>query len=102
MVPYAIAEADRLYGKHVYISVANLQTLAVRDESMREESGLDRPTEKQDSFTEASVLDVKISECGKVLNDQYSSEKRPQYLRLNQKLEDLRRLKRVDILYVSD
>jgi hypothetical protein len=100
IVPYAIEEADRLYGKHVYIGVSNIQTYAVRDEAMREESGLERLSERQDTFTEAPFLDVKIEECNAALRIKSSTDNRALSFRLSQRREDLLRLKRVDLLYV--
>ena len=41
LVPYAIDEADRLYAKHMYVSLALWQMWKTREECMVAESGLE-------------------------------------------------------------
>jgi hypothetical protein len=42
LVPFAIAEADKLFHKHAYISLGLLQMWQVREDCLREERGLGR------------------------------------------------------------
>jgi hypothetical protein len=99
IVPFAIEEADKLYGRHIHISVANIQTWAVREEALREESGLEK-TGRFDAFTEVPSIEAKIDQCEASLKDTSGIDSRSRG-QTKQRREDLRRLKRVDILYVS-
>jgi len=42
MVPFAIDEAERLYNRHMYVSVSLAQMWKTREDCMKAESGLDR------------------------------------------------------------
>lgn len=42
LIPFAIDEADRLYNKHMYISLSLAQMWRTREDCMTVESGLDR------------------------------------------------------------
>jgi hypothetical protein len=67
---------------------------------MREETGLDRPSERHDPFVEIANIDIKVEECDQILKTMPISENRAHSARMNQRREDLQRLKRVDLLYV--
>lgn len=41
LVPFAIEEADKLYNKHMYVSLPLWQMWKMREECMTAESGLD-------------------------------------------------------------
>jgi len=42
LIPFAIDEADRLYNKHMYVSLSLAQMWRTREDCMTVESGLDR------------------------------------------------------------
>lgn len=49
LVPYAIAEADELYGRHMYISLGLFQTWRTREDFILDESGLrEMPGDKEE------------------------------------------------------
>ena len=59
LVPFAIDEADKLYGKHMYISLSLLQMWQTREECMIEESGLQKMAKSDLNFeTFESVLSL--------------------------------------------
>ncbi|TFY81816.1 hypothetical protein EWM64_g2205 [Hericium alpestre] len=116
-VPYAIEEADKLYNKHMYVSLALWQMWRTREECMTAESGLEHlpgmdgvgdsfnkmnmnDEAVSDSETEAlpdvAVLDVKIAEAEAALKEAQSGAEKRQW---RQRKEDLMRLKRVEQIY---
>ncbi|CCL99446.1 uncharacterized protein FIBRA_01464 [Fibroporia radiculosa] len=116
LVPFAIDEADKLYTKHMYVSMSLWQMWKTREECMTTESGLERmpgsnpllepklaPTvspedETSDILPDIARLDAKIAEAElEMENAESSSEKR----RAQERREDLMRLKRVEQIYSS-
>ncbi|KAF7313579.1 hypothetical protein HMN09_00514200 [Mycena chlorophos] len=113
LVPFAVDEADRLYNRHMYVSVALWQMWRTREDCMKAESGLDHipgsegPAESS-TFTaskdpdvaeplpDLALLDAKIAEASKAYEEGQSlAEKR----RAKERREDLMRLKRVEQIY---
>ncbi|KAG5646464.1 hypothetical protein DXG03_003514 [Asterophora parasitica] len=113
-VPFAIDEADRLYNKHMYVSLALWQMWRTREDCITAESGLDHmPGEDEfqsSTFTsnqdpevaeplpDIALLDAKIEEATKALEAAESSGDRR---RAKERREDLMRLKRVEQIYSS-
>lgn len=76
LVPFAIDEADRLYNKHMHISVSLLQMWRAREDCMIEESGLQRLSGVQSNFeTFDSVLSLNSHglEAGSTANSGFSN-----------------------------
>ncbi|KIY73791.1 N1221-domain-containing protein [Cylindrobasidium torrendii FP15055 ss-10] len=112
-VPFAIDEADKLYNKHMYVSLSLLQMWRTREDCMSFESGLDHMPSAEDNLEPAlaveqddaestellpdvALLDAKIAEATIALDEAQSmSEKR----KLKERKEDLLRLKRVETIY---
>ncbi|KAH7868803.1 uncharacterized protein C8R40DRAFT_1268994 [Lentinula edodes] len=121
LVPFAIDEADKLYNRHMYISLELMQMWRTREDCMTHESGLEHlpgsegefasstftnPSAQYDSVKEdpeaaellpdLALLDVKIAEATAALeNAGTASEKR----KAKERREDLMRLKRVEQIY---
>ncbi|THH20159.1 hypothetical protein EW146_g1163 [Bondarzewia mesenterica] len=117
LVPFAIEEADKLYNKHIHISLALWQMWKIRDECMTAESGLDHLRGMEgmtDSLTkmtmtneegmvaegeilpDMALLNAKIAETEAAIKNTESSVERRQ---LKQRREDLMRLKWVEQIY---
>ncbi|KAA1466295.1 hypothetical protein DENSPDRAFT_831103 [Dentipellis sp. KUC8613] len=117
LVPYAIEEADKLYNKHMYVSLALWQMWRTREECMTAESGLEHLPGLEgvvDSFTklnltneadsdadsdvlpDIAVLDAKIAEAEAALKSTPPGSERRQW---KVRKEDLVRLKRVEQIY---
>ncbi|KJA24554.1 hypothetical protein HYPSUDRAFT_136073 [Hypholoma sublateritium FD-334 SS-4] len=111
-VPFAVDEADTLYSKHMYISLALAQMWRTRDDCMTAESGLDRMPGAEEGFKSSTfdadeaeageplpdlaLLDKMIDEAAEMMtNAQTSAEKR----KAQERREDLMRLKRVEQIY---
>ncbi|KAG6903342.1 hypothetical protein C0995_013095 [Termitomyces sp. Mi166 len=110
-VPFAINEADQLFNRHMYISLALWQMWRTREDCITAESGLEHmPGEDEfqsSTFTatdpevaeplpDIALLDTKIEEAVKILETSDSSaEKR----KARERKEDLMRLKRVEQIY---
>jgi Domain of unknown function (DUF3402) len=56
LVPFAIDEADKLYSKHMYISLALLQMWRTREDCMTAESGLEHMPGAQEEFEPTTVI----------------------------------------------
>ncbi|TBU49406.1 N1221-domain-containing protein [Dichomitus squalens] len=115
LVPFAIDEADKLYAKHMYVSLSLWQMWKTREECMTVESGLEylpgagRPSEPKvppispqqddeggESLPDVAILDAKIAEAEKAIAEgETVAEKR----RAMERKEDLMRLKRVEQIY---
>ncbi|KAI0774182.1 N1221-domain-containing protein [Fomes fomentarius] len=115
LVPFAIDEADRLYAKHMYVSLSLWQMWKTREECMTVESGLEylpgseRPSEPKipsvsptqdeeggEKLPDVAILDAKIAEAEKAIAEgETTGEKR----RAMEHREDLVRLKRVEQIY---
>ena len=108
LVPYAIAEADKLFSRHAYVSLGLFQLWEARDECMREERGLGRrgligfedlSIEDEDvSEIEARRLEWKLEEEEM---DAVSREDKEAAKRAKERLVAAKRLRRVDVIYVS-
>ncbi|ETW83843.1 HAM-2, protein required for hyphal anastomosis [Heterobasidion irregulare TC 32-1] len=115
LVPFAIEEADKLYNKHMYVSLPLWQMWKMREECMTAESGLDhlpgmegvtdsmtRMTTEEALDTEietlhdVALLDAKIAETEAAIQNAESTAESRQ---LKQRREDLLRLKRVEQIY---
>ncbi|KAF4619392.1 hypothetical protein D9613_005524 [Agrocybe pediades] len=112
LVPFAIDEADRLYNKHMYISLSLAQMWRTREDCMTAESGLDRmpgadaefksstftadESESEEPLPDLALLDKEIEEATKAMkNAKNSAEER----KARERKEDLMRLKRVEQIY---
>ncbi|EGO27347.1 hypothetical protein SERLADRAFT_366889 [Serpula lacrymans var. lacrymans S7.9] len=111
LVPFAIGEADKLYNRHMYVSLALWQMWRTREDCMTAESGLEAMPEPgesdpskvvpEDSETaeplpDIAMLDVKIADAtAAVAGAQSSTEER----KAREKKEDLMRLRRVEQIY---
>ncbi|KZT12541.1 N1221-domain-containing protein [Laetiporus sulphureus 93-53] len=114
LVPFAIDEADKLYTRHMYVSLELWQMWKTREECMTAESGLEHmpgsgpivepklaPTlspedETTETLPDVTILDAKISEVEAAMTKaESSSEKR----KAQERKEDLLRLKRVEQIY---
>ncbi|KAK7061485.1 Striatin-interacting protein 1 [Favolaschia claudopus] len=112
LVPFAVDEADRLYSRHMYVSLALWQMWRTREDCMTTESGLEHMpgSEGQESSTfstskdpevaeplpDIALLDAKIAEATKAIEEATSPGE--QY-KARQRREDLMRLKRVEQIY---
>ncbi|KAL0949895.1 hypothetical protein HGRIS_009925 [Hohenbuehelia grisea] len=115
LVPFAIDEADRLYNKHMYVSLSLLQMWRTREDCMTAESGLEHmpgnektfqsstfvttdPDETSEPLPDVALLNTKIEEADKAIREADSlSAKR----KGRERREDLMRLKRVEQIYGS-
>ncbi|KAE9406015.1 hypothetical protein BT96DRAFT_852276 [Gymnopus androsaceus JB14] len=123
LVPFAIDEADKLYNRHMYVSLALMQMWRTREDCMTHESGLEHlpgsegefasstytnpsaqddganeDAETAESLPDLALLDAKIAEATAALEKaETSSEKR----KAKERREDLMRLKRVEQIYSS-
>ncbi|KAI0306907.1 N1221-domain-containing protein [Multifurca ochricompacta] len=117
LVPFAIKEAEKLYSKHMYVSLALWQMWRTREEFIHSESGLEHLSGTDDvveSFSklklssesavetendvlpDVALLDAKIAETEAAMKAADATvEKR----RLKIKREDLMRLRRVEQVY---
>ncbi|KAI0650345.1 N1221-domain-containing protein [Trametes meyenii] len=115
LVPFAIDEADKLYAKHMHVSLSLWQMWKTREECMTSESGLEylpgveRPSEPRipplspsleddgsERLPDVVLLDVKIAETEKAMdNGETNTDRR----RAKERREDLMRLKRVEQIY---
>lgn len=72
LVPFAIDEADKLFNKHMYVSVALWQMWKTREECMTVESGLDHmPGSEGDAEPVTVPIDVSVipSDCLPPISD---------------------------------
>ncbi|KAF8559062.1 hypothetical protein OG21DRAFT_1503519 [Imleria badia] len=116
LVPFAIDEADKLYNRHMYVSLSLWQMWRTREECMTTESGLEHlpgsegdvepskpiseEPENAELLTDVALLDAKIAEAeAEVANVEakLGAEER----KAREKREDLKRLKRVEVIYSS-
>jgi hypothetical protein len=97
-VPFAVDEADRLYTRHMHVSVSNWQTWRTRDDYISEEAGLSSQHEFSSSGFTESLIDTKIKRTEQLLKDPGGN--RAEKNKLRERKEDLARLKRVELLYV--
>ncbi|KAM5540419.1 hypothetical protein V8D89_005877 [Ganoderma adspersum] len=115
LVPFAIDEADKLYAKHMYVSLSLWQMWKTREECMTVESGLEflpgaeRPSEPKippispqqdeeasEKLPDMAILDAKIAEAERAIAEgETTAEKR----HAMDRKEDLMRLKRVEQIY---
>ena len=64
LVPFAIDEADKLYNRHMYISLALWQMWRTREDCMTAESGLDHLPGSEGVFESSTITsDVSHSHC---------------------------------------
>ncbi|CDO71308.1 hypothetical protein BN946_scf184908.g65 [Trametes cinnabarina] len=115
LVPFAIDEADRLYSKHMYVSLSLWQMWKTREECMTVESGLEylpgaeRPNEPKippisptvedetgEKLPDVAHLDAKIAEAEKAMAE---ADTPAEERRARERREDLMRLKRVEQIY---
>ncbi|TFK55880.1 hypothetical protein OE88DRAFT_1652388 [Heliocybe sulcata] len=114
LVPFAIEEADKLYHKHMYVSLALWQMWRTREECMTAESGLEHmpgselypdssrteTTDDDDELVEpladVALLDQRIAEADVAIRQaKDGADKR----KAKERKEDLMRLKRVEQIY---
>ncbi|TEB35348.1 hypothetical protein FA13DRAFT_1910340 [Coprinellus micaceus] len=114
LVPFAIDEADKLYNKHMYVSLSLAQMWRTREDCMSSESGLERmpgtegemrsstfnpdEVENGEPLPDVKVLQEKIEEAERMAREAESpAEKR----KAMERKEDLLRLLRVEQIYNS-
>ena len=144
LVPYAIDEADKLYNKHMHISLSLLQMWQTREECMIEESGLqkipgselnfetfetvlslnshgretassfstgtERSTgpegdEQLEELPDITLLDTKLKEVERDISQLVGGRSQAdvkKLRRLRERREDILRMKRVELIYVSN
>ncbi|KIJ70335.1 hypothetical protein HYDPIDRAFT_105043 [Hydnomerulius pinastri MD-312] len=114
LVPFAIDEADKLYNRHMYVSLSLWQMWRTREECMTAESGLEHmpgsegdveppkvtseDPETAESLPDIALLDAKIAEAEAALAEAPSGT---QERKARERKEDLMRLKRVELIYSS-
>lgn len=108
LVPFAIAEADRLYHEHAYVSLSLYQVWETREECLKEERGLGRTG--LIGF-EPSMFDEEEEEIGEWEKRQWDYEMQEMECEENGDRAGARiardrkitakRLHRVELLYVS-
>ncbi|KIO13038.1 hypothetical protein M404DRAFT_13101 [Pisolithus tinctorius Marx 270] len=114
LVPFAIDEADKLYSKHMYVSLSLWQMWRTREECMTAESGLERmpgtegsvepprvtpgDPESAEPLPDVALLDSKIAEAEAAIAEAATSS---QERKARERKEDLMRLKRVEVIYSS-
>ncbi|KAG1815329.1 hypothetical protein EV424DRAFT_1114352 [Suillus variegatus] len=112
LVPFAIDEADKLYNRHMYVSLSLWQMWRTREECMTAESGLDcmpgsegdaeplqvtnEDLEIAEPLLDVAMLDAKISEAVVAIGDATSPA---QERKARERKEDFMRLKRVEAIY---
>lgn len=113
LVPFAIAEADRLYHRHSYISLGLYQLWQTRDECIREERGLGRTG--LIGFTPSKYLDEDEADMDEEAEEAMRQEWRLEEeemeceqrgdkegaKRAAEKRSSFKRLQRVNMIYVS-
>ncbi|EIN10791.1 hypothetical protein PUNSTDRAFT_119671 [Punctularia strigosozonata HHB-11173 SS5] len=125
-VPFAIDEAEKLYNKHMYISLALWQMWRTREECMSAESGLehmpgftpqnmpgstftttittdsvntlDDDDENVERLPDIALLDAKIAEAESSI---HSADTNADKRRAKERKEDLMRLRRIEQIYSS-
>ncbi|EIW76163.1 N1221-domain-containing protein [Coniophora puteana RWD-64-598 SS2] len=106
LIPFAIDEADKLYNKHMYVSLALWQMWRTREECMIAESGLDYKPDPEQAFEESenaqplrdiAHIDTKITEAEAAIG---KADKPSEERKTRERKEDLMRLKRVEQIYV--
>lgn len=114
LVPFAIDEADKLYSKHMYVSLSLWQMWRTREECMTAESGLERmpgtegsvepprvtpgDPESAEPLPDVALLDSKIAEAEAAIAEAATSS---QERKARERKEDLMRLRRVEVIYSS-
>ncbi|KAH7930029.1 N1221-domain-containing protein [Leucogyrophana mollusca] len=113
LVPFAIDEADKLYNRHMYVSLSLWQMWRTREECMTAESGLDympgsgaesdtklvsEDPETAEPLPDIALLDAKITDALAAIA---SAESGTQERKARERKEDLMRLKRVELIYSS-
>ena len=63
LVPFAIDEADKLYHKHMYVSLSLWQMWRTREECMTAESGLERMPGSEKVFEPKVAPNVSRPAC---------------------------------------
>ncbi|KAN0097672.1 protein of unknown function (DUF3402) domain containing protein [Tylopilus felleus] len=111
LVPFAIDEADKLYNRHMYVSLSLWQMWRTREECMTTESGLEHlpgsegdaepskvileELENAEALADVALLDAIIAEAEAEMAN--GAEER----KARERREDLKRLKRVEVIYNS-
>ncbi|KAF8895564.1 hypothetical protein BD779DRAFT_1609072 [Infundibulicybe gibba] len=114
LVPFAIDEADKLYNKHMFISLALCQMWRTREDCMTTESGLEHMPGLEGEFQSSTftsddpevieplpdiaLLDTKIAEA---TAEMHAAESSADKRKAKERREDLMRLKRVEQIYSS-
>ncbi|KAL4081935.1 hypothetical protein V8B97DRAFT_2020485 [Scleroderma yunnanense] len=114
LVPFAIDEADRLYNRHMYVSLSLWQMWRTREECMTAESGLEHmpgtegivepprvtpgDPESAEPLPDVALLDTKIAEAEPTIAEATSGTLER---KARERKEDLMRLKRVEMIYTS-
>jgi len=131
LVPYAIDEADQLYAKHMHVSLALFQMWRTREDFILDESGLkelprydnvdaalrrysvvvnnastgavadDEDEDGVETLPDLKRLEEAIAQSEKVVKVAEASGNRVEIKKAQERMGDLQRLRRVEIIYVS-
>lgn len=129
LVPYAIDEADQLYAKHMHVSLALFQMWRTREDFVLDESGLqalprydnvdaalrrysvvnnassaadaDDADDAVETLPDLKRLEEAIAQSEKRARAAEAGGNRAEIRRAQERREDLQRLRRVEIIYVS-
>ncbi len=63
LVPFAIKEAENLYGKHMYVSLELWQMWRTREDYIHSESGLEHLSGTDDVTEALNKMKLSVSEC---------------------------------------
>ena len=127
LVPYAIDEADQLYAKHMHVSLALFQMWRTREDFILDESGLKEmprydnvdaalrrysvvvnsstaaaeDDDGAETLPDLKRLEEAIAQSEKLAKAAEASGNRAEIRKAQERKEDLQRLRRVEIIYVS-
>lgn len=126
LVPYAIDEADQLYARHMHVSLALFQMWRTREDFILDESGLKEmprydnvdaalrrysvvnpntaaveDDDAVETLPDLKRLEEAIAESERLAKAAELSGNRAEIRKAQERKEDLQRLRRVEIIYVS-
>jgi hypothetical protein len=128
LVPFAIDEADHLYAKHMHVSLALFQMWRTREDFILDESGLkemprydnidaalrrysvihsstavvqDDDDDAVETLPDLKRLEEAIAQSEKAAKAAEAGGNRTEIRKAQERKEDLQRLRRVEIIYVS-
>ncbi|EKM80457.1 hypothetical protein AGABI1DRAFT_120468 [Agaricus bisporus var. burnettii JB137-S8] len=111
LVPFAIDEAERLFNKHMYVSLALTQMWRTREDCMTFESGLERMPGMDESYRSSTFLSHEVEkeplpdveqlsrEIEAAAKAEQAATSGSERRKWQERKEDLMRLKRVEQVY---